>query len=177
MIAELFFFSDRRDHMETRLQNVWVQLWERECCPCRVPLPGWYSYAHVWGTGQAVCKPCVGVRVALSLSVSVRSHRAQRIYLWPWLLIVVKFYSWYRASPLFLYCWIEQTVINVVKYYPMLRKTAEGNDCGQDPCGRKETLFPKSLFWVTSCVPGFNRVRAMMGLFKKVKEKLQTHFR
>lgn len=38
-------------------------------------------------------------------------HRTQRSYLRPWLLIVVKFSSRYRASLLFLYRWIEQTII------------------------------------------------------------------
>ena len=62
-----------------------------------------------------------------------KNHRAQRSYLWPWLFIVVKFYSWYLALPLFLYCRIEQTrsfilLKNLAKYYPMHLKTAEGND-------------------------------------------------
>ena len=48
----------------------------------------------------------------LELMKTQWNHRAQRSCLWPWLLIVVKFYSWYHASPLFLYCKIKQTNID-----------------------------------------------------------------
>ena len=44
---------------------------------------------------------------ALPTSYRRLYHRAQRIYLWPWLVIV----PLYLASPLFLYCRIQQTVI------------------------------------------------------------------
>ena len=52
------------------------------------------------------------------------------------LLIVVKFWGWSHALPLFLYCrLIEQTVIRSTykpgMYYPMIPKTAKGNDCGR----------------------------------------------
>ena len=47
-------------------------------------------------------------------------------------LIVVKFYSWCRVSALFT---VElkqlKSCDRVTKYYLMLRKTGEGNDCGE----------------------------------------------
>ena len=46
-----------------------------------------------------------------TLSYISTSHRAQRSYLWPWLLIAVQFFGWYHALTLLLYCKIEHTVI------------------------------------------------------------------
>ena len=45
----------------------------------------------------------IAARIGPGLRRAVSKHRAKRSYLWPRLLIVVKFYGWYRASPLFLY--------------------------------------------------------------------------
>ena len=51
------------------------------------------------------------VLLHLELCLLYAGNRAQRSHLWPCLLIVVKFYSWYHVSPLFLYCEIEQIVV------------------------------------------------------------------
>ena len=61
-------------------------------------------------------------------------HRAQRSYLWPWLLMELNFtvdtthhlcFYTVKSSKLSF-----DQFINLVIYYLMLRKTAEGNDCG-----------------------------------------------
>ena len=42
----------------------------------------------------------IAARIGPGLRRAVSKHRAQRSYLWPRLLTEVKFYGWYRASPL-----------------------------------------------------------------------------